>query len=220
MIVTKIERQKRNPHRVNIFLDNEFKFGIHEATLTKFGLRNGDELDQKTIETISIQEEYHLAHTKALHLISRRLRTERELQLKLLEKEFHPKAIDLVTEELRKSGLVDDSRFARAFIHDIQLRKPAGPRFIQQQLQRKGVPPTIIRTVLHEHFEVESTQKLALKAASTLAHRLKTSRKKIEPLKQRQRITQFLLRRGFDWQTINAVVQKLFSKMPTVNQEN
>lgn len=220
MTVTKIERQKRNPHRVNIYLDNEFKFGIHETTLTKFGLRNGDKLDQKIIETISIQEEYHLAHKKALQLISRRLRTEKELRLKLLEKEFHPKAIDPVIEELQKSGLIDDSRFARAYIHDIQLRKPAGARFIQRQLQLKGVPPTIIRTVLHEHLDADTTQKLALKAASTMSERLKTSRKKIEPLKQRQRITQFLLRRGFDWQTINAVVQKLFSKMPTVNQEN
>ncbi|HZY10540.1 MAG TPA: RecX family transcriptional regulator [Bacteroidota bacterium] len=220
MIVTKIERQKRNPHRVNIFLDNEFKFGIHEATLTKFGLRNGDELDQKIIETISIQEEYHLAHSKALQLISRRLRTERELRFKLLEKEFQPKAVDFVIEKLRKSGLVDDSRFARAYVHDIQLRKPAGARFIQQQLRLKGVPLSIIQTILHEHFDDETTQKLALKVASTLTKRFKSSRKKIDSFKQRQRIIQLLLRRGFDWQTINTVLPKLFGRAPTVNQEN
>ena len=216
MIITKIERQKRNPRRVNIFLDDEFAFGIHEYVLTRLGLRKGDTINQETIEAIKSSEEYNLAKEKALRFINYRLRSEKELRLKLQEKEFQPKTIDDVLEGLRKSGIVNDARFAKAYIHDAQLRKPMGKKLLQQKLRLKGVPSSIIQEVLNESMNEEEEQSHAFKTAQ----KFMKSRKMLEPKQQQQRIAQFLARRGFSWSTISPVLRKLFSKEAILHEES
>ena len=56
MIVTKIERQKRNSQRVNLFLDGEFAFGIHDEVLLRSGIRKWDRLTEETLDTIRVSE--------------------------------------------------------------------------------------------------------------------------------------------------------------------
>ena len=52
MQITKIEVQKKKQNRFNIYLNNEFAFGVDEDTLLKFGLTKGTELTQDTIREI------------------------------------------------------------------------------------------------------------------------------------------------------------------------
>jgi regulatory protein len=48
--ITAISVQKKNPNRVNIYLDGEFAFGV--ARITAAWLKNGDELsDEKDRQT-------------------------------------------------------------------------------------------------------------------------------------------------------------------------
>ena len=219
MIVTRIERQKRDPHRFSIYLDGEFTFGVHEEVLVRFGLRKGDSLETDTIKSIQSSEELSLARRKALRLIHYRMRSEKELRTKLLEAEFDPGTVNSAIEQLRSIGIVDDEKFARAFVHDIHLRKPAGRRLVLQQLLLKGVPQKIIRQILDEHATVAGEQDLALEAGRTVFKRIRLSRKTIEPRKQQQRVAQFLARRGFGWETISPVLRTLFKDSAAMDGE-
>src|ERR1043166_5243547 len=135
MLVTKIEQQKRRPQRANVYVDDEFAFGAHIDVIVAWGLKNGDEVDQTTIDAILTQEEFSLARDLAVRYLSYRARSEKEVREKLIEKEFDPATIDAVIGHLRQIGYVDDVKFARAFIHDAQLRKPSGKRLLQQKLR-------------------------------------------------------------------------------------
>ncbi|MBI4546978.1 MAG: RecX family transcriptional regulator [Ignavibacteriae bacterium] len=210
MIITKLERQKRDPHRVNVYLDDEFAFGVHEDVLVKYGLRKGDTLDQATIKTIQSSEELSHAKEKALKFLSYRLRSEKELRTKLREKEFPPNIIDEVIDHFRSLGLVDDRKFAQSLVHDLQLRRPAGKKLIQQKLRLKGIAQPIIQEVIAECMSSDDEQELAVQAAQKLLKRYRSSRKKIDPKKQQQRIAQFLARRGFDWSTVSPVLHQIF----------
>ncbi len=219
MIVTNIERQKRNPRRYSIDIDGEFAFGIDEEVLARYGLRKGDQLDEQTYQSITSTEEFTRAKQIALRFIGYRLRTEKELRLKLAEKEFMPDTINKVIEHLQSLNLLDDRKFARAFVHDAQLRKPAGPRLLRQQLMLKGVQRETIDTVLHDTVDAFTEQSSALQAAEKVMKKFTASRKSTDVLKQRQKIAQFLARRGFSWSVISPVLQTLFNNKPVSNRE-
>ena len=52
MKITRIETQKKRPGRKSIFADGEFLIGIASDTLVRFGLRTGDEIDERTLREI------------------------------------------------------------------------------------------------------------------------------------------------------------------------
>jgi regulatory protein len=210
MLVTNIERQKRNPQRANVYLDGEFAFGVHVELLAALGLRKGDTLDKEAIEDILSKEEFSLAKNYSLRYLSRRRRTVKELSDKLIQKEFSPQTIDTVIAHLFELKLLNDVEFSKAFVHDIQLRKPSGQRLLRQKLRLKGVPPTVIDEVLSEVVSEKDEENLAMKEAQKLIKRYKTSRKAVEQQKQQQRLAQHLARRGFRWATIMPVVKKIF----------
>jgi regulatory protein len=211
MIVTRIERQKRHPDRVNIYLDGAFAFGLDEEVFLRHGLRKGDAVDERLHRELLGAEEQAKARTSALRYLSYRLRSEREIRAKLAEKEFAHEIIDRVVEQLRSAGLVDDRRFAAAFVHDARLRKATGARLLRQQLLAKGVPRALVEDVVEEATERSAEQSAALGAARSLLGRYRASRKPVDDATGRRRVAQFLARRGFGWDVITPVLRTLFT---------
>lgn len=209
MIITKIEQQKRHPERVNLYLDGEFVCGLHKEVIVKFSLRKGDKIDQELLDKLSSQDQLAEAKSKALRILSRRLRTEYELRTKLLEKKYSPKIVDEVIKYLSSIGFINDTEIARLFIHDYQLRKPAGKRLLTLQLRQKGISKSIIQEALI-NIDDHEEEKSAYGAARKQLIRYRTSRKILDPTKQQRRIAQFLQRRGFRWSTISLVLKKIF----------
>ena len=165
-------------------------------------------MTEETIHAIQALEEVNLANERALRLLSHRLRSEKELRARLLEKEFTPAVIDGVIEHLRNIGMIDDAVFARTFVHDQQLRKPAGRKHLQHQLLLKGVAKRIVENVLDEELPKSEEQSLALTAA--MKHVKRHRVKSVDPAKQRQQLTHYLMRRGFSWAIISPVLKKIF----------
>ncbi|HTK82035.1 MAG TPA: RecX family transcriptional regulator [Bacteroidota bacterium] len=212
MLITNIEPQKRSPRRVNIYLDDEFAFGIQADVLAKFGLREGDELDKEAVGRVLLVEERTLAKNQALRYLGTRRRTEKEIRDKLLEKEFTPATIESVLADLIARGLVNDAEFVKAFVHDAQMRKPAGKRLLQMKLRSKGISPALLKTLLNDEMSPEQEEALALKEAEKIIGKYNTSRKSVDPPRQQQRLIQHLARRGFSWSAISPVVKKLFGQ--------
>lgn len=219
MVITSIERQKRKPYRVNVYVDGKFAVGLHENVLLKYGLRKGDKLDSDTLTSIETDEEIHSAKEQALRLLSRRAYSEKELRSKLLEKEFHPKAVDRAIELLCKVGLVDDLAFARAYARDFLNRKPSGKILLRQKLRTKGINNETIQQIINELSESNDEQQLALTAAEQILKRYAKSKKKYEQNKKKQWLSANLLRRGFKWSEINSVLKILFKNSTNNNVE-
>ena len=215
MVITKIERQKRHQHRVNVYIDGEFAVGVDDDVLVKFGLRKGDAVDKQTFAAIASSEEAHRARNTALRFIGYRMRSEKEVRTKLQEKEFPPDIIDETVRRLRDQGIVNDRTFAEAFVKQQLLRKPAGKTFLRQRLRMKGIIPSLINEILEETMPENQEDGLALDAGSKLIRQYKNSRKKIDNKKQRMRVANFLARRGFTWSTINSTLRQLFNHEPT-----
>ena len=84
--ITALRVQKRDPNRVNVYLDGEFAFGL--TKLVAAWLQVGQVLSSEKISSLQSQETLEVAYLKALHYLSYRPRSESEVESSLKEKGF------------------------------------------------------------------------------------------------------------------------------------
>ena len=217
MTITGIERQKKNPRRVNIFLDGEFALGIHSDILIRFRLRRGDTITRDRLKEIEHAEEEYLARQTALRYLRGRLRTETELRTKLISAEIPPATIDHLVAQLQDAGYIDDRRFARAFVHDLLMRSPLGVRTLRQRLRRKGVSDAITAEMISELAPEEIQLRGAMQAAKKYLRRFEARRSSDIAIRREQKLGKYLESRGFEWEIISTVLRKLFRHPSTID---
>jgi regulatory protein len=208
--ITALKAQKRNPNRVNIYLDGIYAFSA--SRIVAAWLEVGQVLEEDKIASLKMQDSKEIALEKALHFISYRSRSENEVQQKLKEKGFSEIEIDEVLERLRTTGLVADSQFARNWVEDRSTFRPRSRRLMTMELHQKGVADEDISSAL---AEVEDDDTLAYQAASRYARRLEG----LEWDKFRMRLGAYLGRRGFSYGTTAPVVRRVWLELHSLESD-
>lgn len=135
---------------------------------------------------------------KALDLLARRDHSEKELEDKLLSRGGEESDVAEVLAGLRGIGLLDDRRFARAFLL-YRSGRAWGPRRYRQELLSRGVAAELVDEVLGEAENdpetVSSRDKLRLLVAKELARGR-------DPAK----VMASLVRRGFDYGAVRDAI--------------
>ena len=82
-IITKIEIQKKNKERVNLFLDGEYAFSLSIELVYKEGLNTNDEIDSEKLKILAEHESSIRCKNSALRIIEKSYKTEKEVRDKL-----------------------------------------------------------------------------------------------------------------------------------------
>ncbi|KPL70039.1 hypothetical protein ADN00_18440 [Ornatilinea apprima] len=202
--VTKIQVQKKNPNRVNIFLDEEFAFGLSRVVAA--WLKVGDLISDEKIARLKQEDEYETAMQRALHFLGYRPRSEHEVRARLAENEYDAAVIEKVIERLRELKYVGDLDFARQWIENRSTFRPRGSRALAAELKQKGVEEKTIEQAL---MEMPEEEQLALEAARRYSARLHGLDRKAF----RMRLGGFLGRRGFGYEIIYKVVDEIWQDL-------
>jgi regulatory protein len=141
----------------------------------------------------------------ALRFLANRPRSEREIRRRLAEKGYEPERVDRVIVKLADYKLVDDRAFAEYWLENRALHRPKGARALRAELFAKGVGRDVVdEAVQQERDEPEDAYRAAQRQASRW------------PLTDerafKQRLAQFLQRRGFDWEAIEAASTRLWDE--------
>ena len=200
--ITKIEARKQRKQRVSVYLDDEFAFGLDSSVLVQFDLKKGDILTKVRIKDILQKEEKKLVKEKAFRYLATRTHSEKELQTKLRQKGYAEELITTVISELKESKFIDDIEFAFSFARSRILKKPMGARLLRQELWQKGLKPEIIDKALKEAYSAKRQEEIARE----LVESRKDLYKDLDENKQKKRLNDFLLRRGFDWEIVKEVI--------------
>jgi regulatory protein len=212
MRITKIERQKKDPSRRSIFIDGEYAFGVSLDGLVRLSLYEGRELSKSESSELRQLAEESNAKQLALKYLSRRPRTEKEIADYLAKKQFDKQTAQRTIDLLNNLHLLDDAEFARMFCRDKIQRKPVGERILRGALFRKGINKEIIDTVMPEFFSHDAERELALNAGKKQYTKLLRSRSHMEKLQLKKRLFDFLVRRGFDFDTVQSVLRQLITE--------
>jgi regulatory protein len=124
---------------------------------------------------------------------------------KLVRKGHAERIAKALIEELAADHWIDDAAYAAALAEEIVRRKPASAAFVKKKLRaRKLDAADIDRAVAHS---LEHDHQLS--AALDLARKRHAAMRNADPIVARRRIGGTLARRGFDEDTINAVLHRL-----------
>ena len=197
--ITTLRYQKRNKNRVNVYLDDQFAFGL--AAIEAARLRVGQALSDDDIARLRRQDDVERAHERALNFLSYRPRSEAEVRRNLRKKDVTDEAIEAEVERLTRAGMLDDREFARYWVENRLQFNPRGARALGHEMREKGVPVSIIDDTLAGFDEEPAARKAAEAGARRLAH--------LEPTAFRRRLGAYLARRGFSYAVISPLVEEM-----------
>ena len=204
MKITKIEKQKKRKDRFNVYANDEFVCGLSEDTIIDEALAIGQEIDQKEIEKLVEKDQSSKAFDKAIRFLGYRARTEKEVKDKLLVKEFDEKVIKKTIGKLKEMDYLSDIEFTQAWVKDRINIKPEGKKLLQIELRQKGIEEKMAKEQLEKLVDDKTETTMAKKALNKALKQYN----KLPSREKRQKITAYLARRGFDWQTINMLLSK------------
>lgn len=204
--ITALERQKRRPDRVSVFVDGAFAAGLSATAASDLGLEVGRELAEDELRRMAFATEVDRAHARALRYLRNRLRSRHELEQRLRRYGYDGDVVTATVKLLAAGGLVDDRALAGAWVRDRVRLKPKGRRALRAELAAKGVAREDVEAALAENVD-EGEEALAKRA---LAPRLETLRDKGER-KGRAAAMSFLARRGFNADLARRLADELFS---------
>jgi regulatory protein len=217
--MTNIIPQKKDPKRVNIFVDGEFAFGISVETKFVKKIKIGQELSEKRVNELIWSDQVERLLNKSLKFLSFRPRTEKEVREYLLRKgklkdiensdvegEQYKKSVEKVIDKLKKLKQINDREFAEWLLEQRSKFRQRGNRLIKIELLQKGVDKKIIEELPFKDKTGE--EELAMKAAS----KKYPSYKKLNQKDSKIKMSQYLARRGFSWDVIKKTVDTLWAK--------
>ena len=141
-------------------------------------------------------DQFNIIYNKSLDLLSRREHSRKEIKEKLLLRYENTEQINVVLEKLVSNNLINDSRFAEAYVLN-RKRKGFGPKKIIFELISKGVKESIANEVV----EIEGGWIEAARSAFKKKYKDDQNIETKEQLKQKT----FLQNRGFGFKEIESV---------------
>lgn len=149
----------------------------------------------------------------AVRFLGTRPRTRWELERRLRRAAASDDVISATLDRLAAMGYVDDVAFARWWAEQRDRHAPRGRRMVEAELRQHGVPREILESLRGEELaeparDVEALPASEAERAQAALERHLKGRPMPADDKARQRIGAFLMRRGFDPETVRATLRR------------
>ena len=196
-----LNEKKKNTYLVTTTSGDRFE--ISEDVLIANSLHKNKKIAETELNKILFSEKYFRVKEAALVLLNYRMRSKKELRLRLIKKGYSSNMIDEAINELEKKGWIDDEKFGLAFSKDQISRNKIGPIALKYKLREFLDSIDLINqisTKIYSEIEIESIilQLLQKYTPSNINSDEKLRRRLINKLK----------RKGHYWQDINETINK------------
>lgn len=175
--------------RIRLRLDNGIVFLLYKKEAARYAFCEGNFVTEEQWEEIRTDILLKRAKKRAMYLLQKMDRTERQLRDKLSENEYPQDIIDGAVAYVKSFYYIDDAGYAERYVRCYQDRKSR--RQMRMDLLQKGVSSELIDRAMEEALETEAEelifrwlQKKHFEADSA-------------DEAEKRRVYQFLLRKGF-----------------------
>ena len=192
--ITRLLAGKKNQGRINLYLDGEFAFALTIDEVVKNGLKKGLDLTTDQVEALKKNDDLLWAYAKILNYLSFRPRTEFEVRARLKKYDItDATSIIWIITKLKENNYLSDLEFAKWLVGSRMSNRPRSKQHLSAELRSKGVDTAVIDQVLVSIDETVPLEALIAKK-STLS---------------RDKLIQFLQRRGFKYSAVQAKLDEL-----------
>lgn len=211
MKITRLSAQSRDPSRVNVFVDEKFRFSLDVTQIVDLGVKQGLEIDDDRLAELERESVFGKLYARTLEYCLSRPHSAREvrdyLYRKTLSTKYRTKKGDIkeregtspsVTERvfrrLSERGYIDDAAFAKYWVENRNQTKGASKRKLFSELYAKGVEKVIIEQALasSERTDTEELSKMIAKKRARYP--------------DEQKLIAYLARQGFSYDDIKSAL--------------
>ncbi len=164
MKIDKIKKTSKGKYKV--VLNNNTSLTTYDDVILNNGLLYNKVLDDDLLMKISIETEYYDIYDKTIKFISRKLRSEYEIDEFLNKHDVPLDSKNKIKEKLKSIGLINDDNFTKAYIYDRFNLSSDGPNKIKKDLINYKIDLNIIENnlfILKEEDIKEKIEKIISK---------------------------------------------------------
>jgi regulatory protein len=202
--ITKIEPLGRRKLEAALELDGAAWAVLDMETLVRERLALGEGLTAQRVAAVLATDAFVRARKAAASYTSQTARTRRELEQHLRQKGYSAVAIEAALEALERSGTLDEVRAAQGHVRK-RRRGQYGPRRIEAELRARGVGTELTRASVRGAVEGVDLKAECMELARKQAARVGD----LADAKQRKRLMDWLLRRGYEGEAVSEAVRVL-----------
>ena len=160
---------------------------------------------------LSREDLFEIYLNNILKFIGYRFRSEKEIIDRLRKKKIDEKMIAEIMAKLQEWKFIDDSSFAKQWIESRVINRHKSIRLVRLELLKKGIKKGIIDS-LFDNLSKDNDSK-------SIEFLIKKKIKKLDIYDRNdlQKLSRYLLSKGFNWETIKEAINK-FRKDSIIDQ--
>jgi len=185
-VVSVIPQDKK---KVRICLDNGESFVLYKGEAAKLSLFEKEVFDEAKYQQIMTDILGKRATKRAMHLLERQERTEKQLRDKLAQNAYPVQCIEQAISYVKSYHYVDDYRYATVYIRYHQEKESR--QKLTQKLMMRGISREIIQQALEEEFVADECAQM-----KELLRKRHFNQENADEA-ERRKMAQFLMRKGF-----------------------
>ena len=170
-------------------LEQGISLQLYKKELRGFSIEEGRELEEEEYRYLLYEVVGKRAKKRAIYLLEKMDRTEAQLREKLQQNGYPPEVVELAVEYVKDYHYIDDFRYACTYIRYRCGKKSS--RGLTQELLQKGVAKELIQQALAQEYEADERDLIDEWM----------QKKHFDPkqadVKEKRKMYQFLLRKGF-----------------------
>ena len=224
MKISKISVQVKNKSRYSVEVDGNYSFSLSADDLLENKIARGDDVDSSKISELKTIGSKSLLYDRVINYLSSRPHSRQEIKTYLykiitknkdskeISRDKKNQIIEEIIEKTESKNYINDLEFAEWFVNQrLKNSKPKSKNIINSELISKGIDREIIQTVF-ERFPNDFDQN----SANLLAEKKLASLEDIynDPKIIKQKLSTYLMGKGFTWEVVSDTIQSLLSKNP------
>lgn len=202
MEITSVEKSKKNKDRYSVYIDDSYAFSISEEDYISLGLYEKKSMSDEEIEYIKETVNYRAAKSDGIRYLSIKLRTAKEVVLKLSGLGYDTSTVEKAVDELIALGYINNKLYVQKYVFDRSKLKPTSKRLLKLELLNRGLDEEDIDQVL-DSWDVDETV-----IAEGLVKK-KFGKYDMTDEKNIRKIYMFLGHRGYSGEIINEIITKI-----------
>lgn len=200
-IITELRLNPEKPGVRDVFLDGEFFMTIPFSLLMDQELEVGMPFGEEAMDALTLAAQLIPAKEKAFEYLGYGDLSRKKLYEKLTRFGIEPAPAQAACDYMEERGFINDEALARKAARRFAEGKHWGPRRILPELIQRGIPAELAKAAVEElDFDYTASARWYLET--------KYQRSDLKDPKERRRVYQGLLRYGFDFETVNSVMDQ------------
>ena len=158
MKIDKIKKMSGGKYK--IILEDKDVITTYDDVILNTNILYSKEIDDETLEKIKNKNDYYSIYNKTIKYISKRLRSEYEVEEYLKKLETSSNDIKKIISSLKENGYINDTQFTKAYIYDKFNLSSDGPYKIKKDLIEFRIDENLIEENLSNIKEEDVKNKL------------------------------------------------------------